>query len=388
MSWVHELRTQVPVTEICTYLDCAYDCGGTTFGAAAAQRYFTDWTNSAAAIERGGPGRKTFFDLADATRQMICTLIGAEDPKGVTFTRNTNEGISHILMGFDDFREGDNILVCDIEHPSVLMPCLNARRLRGIETRVLPAQKGEYLPAEMFMDAADEHTRMMVLSHVQSSNGCKADLEKLGAFCKERGIYLIVDAIQSLGFSVFEAEKWGVSAVSAGGYKGLLAGESSAFLWTSPDLLPHIWPTYTAAGMAMTVDRTVPGLDLVCTDSLSARKLENSSLDAPGIYMLHAGISRILEIGPANIQAHIRSLYEKLWDGLKALGIEPVTPRAEIGSCAAVAFDLPDKTTFFEGMKARGIVLTNSRLLRISLGAFNTEEDVEKALAAAKEILK
>ncbi|MBQ1250311.1 MAG: hypothetical protein IIY00_01765, partial [Clostridia bacterium] len=140
-------------------------------------------------------------------------------------------------------------------------------------------------------------------------------------------------------------------------------------------------------GMAMTVDRTVPGLDLVCTDPHSARKLENSSLDAPGIYMLHAGISRGLEIGPANIQAHIRSLYEKLWDGLKALGIEPVTPRAEIGSCAAVAFDLPDKTAFFEGMKARGIVLTNSRLLRISLGAFNTEEDVEKALIAAKESL-
>ena len=58
-NWVHELRAQVPVTEICTYLDCAYDCGGTTFGAAAAQRYFTDWAKSAAAIERGGPGRKT-----------------------------------------------------------------------------------------------------------------------------------------------------------------------------------------------------------------------------------------------------------------------------------------------------------------------------------------
>ena len=388
MSWVNDLRAQVPVCGICTYLDCAYDCGGTTFAAAAARQYFTDWAKSAAAIERGGPGRKTFFDLADRTREMICTLIGASTPKGVCFTRNTNEGISHILMGFDDFHEVDNILVCDIEHPSVLMPCLNARWLRGVETRVLPAAEGEYLPAELFIDAADAHTRMIVLSHVQSGNGCKADLEKLGAFCKEHGIYLIVDAIQSLGFSVFEAEKWGVSAVSAGGYKGLLAGESSAFLWVAPDLLQHIWPTYTAAGIAMTVDRTDPQLDLVCTDPLSARKLENSSLDAPGIYMLHAGISRVLEIGLANIQAHIRSLYEKLWDGLKALGIDPVTPREESGSCAAVAFTTPDKDAFFEGMKARGIVLTNSRLLRISLGAFNTEEDVKKALATAKDVLK
>ena len=80
MSWVNDLRAQVPVCGICTYLDCAYDCGGTTFGAAAARQYFTDWAKSAAAIERGGPGRKTFFDLADRTREMICTHIGASTP--------------------------------------------------------------------------------------------------------------------------------------------------------------------------------------------------------------------------------------------------------------------------------------------------------------------
>ena len=254
-SWVTDLRAQAPVTAACTYLDCAYDCGGTTLAAAAAQDYFADWARAAAAVERGGPGRETFFRLADETRAQICALIGAADPRGVCFTRNTNEGISHILMGFDDFRPGDNILVCDIEHPSVLMPCLNAQKLRGVEARVLPPVDGEYLPAELFMGACDDHTRMILLSHVQSSNGCKADLAALGDFCRQRGIYLVVDAIQSLGFSVFEAEKWGVSAVSAGGYKGLLAGESSAFLWCAPDLLAHIWPVYTAAGPALTVDR-------------------------------------------------------------------------------------------------------------------------------------
>ena len=229
---------------------------------------------------------------------------------------------------------------------------------------------------------------MMVLSHVQSSNGFKADLAALGAFCRERRIYLIVDAIQSLGFAPFEGEKWGVSAVSAAGYKGLLAGESSGFLWCAPDLLKHIWPVYTAAGAVMSVDRTAQPWQLTCSDPLSARKLENSSLDAPGIYMLSAGIKRVLDLGPENIEAHIRPLYERLYDGLTALGIRPVTPRDAAGSCASAAFDLPDKQGFFDGMMARGVVLTCSRLLRISVAAFTNDDDIEKTLAAARDVLK
>ena len=385
MNWVNELRMQVPVCEKCVYLDCAYDCGGTTFSKEAAMRYFDDWAVSAAAIERGGPGRKTFFDLADSTREMICRLIGADDPREVCFTRNTNEGISHVVMGFD-FAPGDNIVTDDIEHPSVIMPCLNAQKLKGVECRVVKAENGEYLPTELFTAVCDEHTRMIVVSHVQSSNGYKIDLEALGAFCRDNNIHLVVDGIQSLGFSVFEAKKWNISAVSAGGYKGLLAGESSAFLWCRKDLLSHLWPTYTAAGMAMKVNESKS--DLICSDPEWARKLENSSLDAPGIYMLNAGIAKVLEIGIENIESHVRTLYNRLYSGLDGLGIKPVTSRCQMHSCASIAFDLPDKDSFFESMKTQGIVITNSRLLRISIGAFNTEEDIDTCLKAAKAALE
>lgn len=388
MDWVHELRLQTPVCKKCTYLDCAYDCGGTTFAASAAQQYFEDWCKSAALVERGGPGRKSFFDKADKTRTLICNLIGARDPKEVCFTRNTNEGISHILMGFDDFKPGDNIITADIEHPSVLMPCLNAEKLKGVECRIIKAEKGEYLPSELYINACDSHTRMIVLSHVQSSNGYKTDLKAIGDYCRKMGIYLIVDAIQSLGFSVFEAETWGASAVSAGGYKGLLAGESAAFLWCSKALLEHIWPTYTAAGAAMTVDKSKKKWELNCSDASWARKLENSSLDAPGIYVLYSGISTVLKIEPKNIEKHIRTLYETLYDGLVSMGIQPITPRDKASSCASIAFDMPSKEDFFVFMRSNGVAMTCSRLLRMSIGAFNTADDIQNALSNIRSYLK
>ena len=87
------------------------------------------------------------------------------------------------------------------------------------------------------------------------------------------------------------------------------------------------------------------------------------------------------------IEAHIRELYERLWDGLLALGITPVTPREPGGSCAAIAFTLPGAAAFYDAMRARGIIFTSSRLLRLSIAPFTTRDEIDRALAAARAAL-
>lgn len=382
-AWVNELRAQVPVTRECIYLDSAYDCGGTAFGAAAAQRYFDLWHQASSRAERGGPGRATFFRMADETRELICRLVGAGDPNQVCFTKNTNEGINHLLMGFTDFRPGDNVVTNDLEHQSVIMPCLNLEKVRGVECRVVKSVEGQ-LPTQSFIDACDEHTRMIVVGHVQSCNAFKVDLPALGAFCREKGIYLIVDAIQSLGWSVFEAEKWGVSAVAAAGYKALMADVACGFIWVDPELMRHVWPLYLSECPGIKVDRSNPDKWTFTEEHPEwAKKMENGSLDVPGIFMLNAGIKRVLEIGLGEIEAHIRSLYDHLYDGLVALGISPITPKDPRHSCAAIALELPDKAGFTARLLEQGVVISNSRHVRISLAAYNTHEEIDRALEAA-----
>lgn len=388
MDAFENVRRQFPVCQSSTYLDCAYDCGGSLFSRASAEEYYNDWHKAAAKGLKGGPGRQPFFDKAEALREKICTLVGGQSPREVCFTRNTNEGINHILMGFQGFGPGSAVMTSSIEHPSVLMPCINAAHMRGFECIVLEPENGEYPTAQMYMKAWTPRVKMIVLSHVQSSNGYKTDLEALGAFCREKGVWLVVDAIQSLGFGPFDASKWGVSAVSAAGYKGLMACESTGFLWCRRDLLEMTAPTYTAAGFVMGSQRGEKGWEITCRDKKDARKFENSSLDAPGIYSLDAGISCVLGLGVNNISEHIRGLYDVLYNGLLDLGITPVTPLSPCESCASIAFDTPKRPQLQEIFEKRNISCSFSRLIRLSLGAFNNEEDIKAVLSAVKEVLE
>ena len=126
-------------------------------------------------------------------------------------------------------------------------------------------------------------------------------------------------------------------------YKGLMACESTGFLWCRRDLLEMTAPTYTAAGFVMGSQRGEKGWEITCRDKKDARKFENSSLDAPGIYSLDAGISCVLGLGVNNISEHIRGLYDVLYNGLLDLGITPVTPLSPGESCASIAFDTPKR---------------------------------------------
>ncbi len=370
----------------CVYLDQAYDCGSTLFGIKAMEKYFNDWNRAAVNVERGGPGRLSHFIVADETRELVRKLVNAESPDMIAFTRNTNEGLNAILQGFE-FEEGDNIITAEIEHESVVMPALRAGETRGVEVRILPTRKDERILCEELIALADEKTRMILVSHVQSKNGYRIDLEKLGSMCRERGIYLIVDAIQSLGLEPFDMQKWNVSAVNAAGYKGLNSVISIAFTAYDRNLLKKVHPTYVAAGFCTDVEKTDEGWKLVCTNEENARKMENSSLDNPGIYALHDALQIIFERGIEDIHEGIMSLYDRMYSGLKELGYPIITPENRSEHLGIISMRPQDPAKMFEFFRSKNIALSRSSrvYIRVSLGGFNDEDDVDYFLKAAQQ---
>ncbi|EOH86503.1 aminotransferase class V-fold PLP-dependent enzyme [Enterococcus pallens] len=384
MDWQTTYRQQFPVAEQCIYLDNAYDCGGTAIARKAPEKYFDDWEYGAVRNERGGPGRATLFKTLDATRELLNQLVGGLGADQIAFTRNTNEGINAILQGFD-FQPGDNIVTSRQEHPSVLMPCLNAARTRGVEARVIPAREDGQVLIEELTAAADDRTRMILVSHVQSATGYRIDLEKLGRWCHVRGIFLIVDAIQSLGLQPFLAQKWHVAAVAAASYKGLCGVNSTAFTYYHPELLKHIWPVYTAANSFIHIEEADGQYSLSCSEDTKAGKMENSSLDNLGIYVLHDALQEILAIGPDTIWQHIRTLYDQLHAGLVELGYEVVTPAKEAAHCGILSLKTDQLQWMFDYFRSKNVCLSISadQFIRFSLGAFNNQEDIDQLLAIA-----
>lgn len=387
MDWVQNLRRQFPVTERTVFLDIAYEnCGG-LFLREAGERFLEDWSDvSPGVVKAGGAGKGNIIGVVAETRRLIAELLGGVNPKNIALTKNTNEGINIVLQGFP-FAAGDNIVTDDQEHSSVLMPCLNLQRLRGVECRVAVSPDGVSVTPDLLWQSVDERTRMVVVSHVQSRSGYRLDLEELARRCREAGVYLLVDAIQSLGFCPVDAAGWGVDAIATACYKGLLATGGTGFLYCRDELLEQLWPVYAADNACLSIVNQGGAWSMACGDQGDARKLENSTLNFGGIYQLHAGLQRLLAIGIEEIHAHIAGLVDVLYAGLTELGYRIVTPPDRERRCHSLAVRMDDVRAGFEYFLGRGVFVSLSagRYIRISVAPFNTREDIEKALEVARD---
>jgi len=386
LGWVKELRSQFPVTEKTTFLDIAYENCGSLFLLDAWQRFVQDRSDvSPTVVKAGGAGRGNVIDAVAETRQLIAQLLGGVDPKNVAFTKNTNEGINIVLQGFP-FRPGDNVVTSDQDHSSVLMPCLNLQR-RGVECRVAISPDQVSVTPDLLWQHVDAGTRMVVVSHVQSSSGYRTDLRELAHRCRESGVYLVVDAIQSLGFCPCDAANWGVDAVVAACYKGLLGAGGIGFLFCCDQLLEQVWPVYVADNACLSIDKRGERWAVSCSDAKDARKLENSTLNFGGIYALNAGLGRLMGIGMDNVYSHIAGLVALLYEGLTNLGYDIATPARQDQRCHSLAVRMSDVKAGYQHFQSNGVFvsLSGGRFVRLSVAPFNTQEDIEKALTVARD---
>ena len=376
MSWQEKVRSLFPICEQQVYLDEAFGNGGCKASMVAMEQFFEEQFSGRA------EGKKRWNEATEETRQLAAQLLGGVDTKNIAFTKNTVEGINIIAQAFP-WQEGDKVLLNDQEHTSNLMPWL-ALKQRGVICDVIKASNYS-LPVEELESAMDEHTRIVAISHVQSATGYRCDLQRLAEICHQRGIFLVVDAIQSLGLCPCDANEWGVDAIAAGGHKSLLAVPGVGILYVSPALLAKLRPLYAGSSAVCSIDRDQ--WINAYSDETMAQKLELSNLNYPGIYALREGLKLILEVGVENIWALVSGLSAKLNAALREIGYEVVTSAEQEHQAGIVSVSVKDPL----GMKAwfaqRGITISkmDAGYVRFSLGAYTNEIDVDKAIEAARE---
>ena len=270
-------------------------------------------------------------------------------------------------------------MVGDLEHASVLMPCLNVRRL-GAECRVARSPDGCTLPEELLLSAADGTTRIMVVSAVQSCSGYQLDLKRLAGECHTRGIYLIVDGIQALGFRRMDVSDLGIDALTASCYKGLLATEGVGFLYCAQALMEQVAPVFAADSPALGIDRE--SWSITCPDPGDARKLENGTISFMGIYGLDAGLERLMEIGMDRVERHVSDCFEYLYRGLEGLGFVIDTPFLPARRCHSLLVREQRSQELVDYCLERGVLFSRGRdgHVRISVAPFTTRGDMDKLL--------
>ena len=360
------LRDEFPVTKRMLYLDSAHQTPLAGSVRAALNDFYDE------GHETAGP-KPLWLRRVEQTRERVAKLLNAA-PSEIAFTKNTSEGLNIAANGVP-LEDGDNVLLIEGDHPNNAYAWLNLRR-KGVEVHFIRLTT-KVATADTFAPHVNSHTRVISLSHVTFHAGHRHDVGSIGKLCQQHGIYLIVDAMQSVGVLPVDVRKMGISALAAGCHKGLLVPQGLGILYVK-DGLDDLKPAYLAmAGLAN------PPADYIARpDELAPRKdagrFELGNLNLPGLHALNASIELISRIGVANIEQHVLALGDRLIEHMDAQSIRLVGPRTRKNRSHIYVLDLPvaEWSEYFAQNQVR--VSPERDGIRISFAMFNTLEEVDQ----------
>jgi selenocysteine lyase/cysteine desulfurase len=334
-------------------------------------------------MRHGTAHYEEWYRTYDRVRGLAARLVNARDHE-IAFMRNTSAAICAVANGLD-LREGDNVVSCNVEFPANIYPWMRLGEERGLKMKLAPERNGRIDPAEL-LSLVDDRTRVVSISWVQFASGFRLDLARIGRFCRERGVFFMVDAIQGLGALKLDVERDFVDAFAADAHKYLLGPEGAALLYVSDRVINKVKPTVVGWSSMKDFEQFSHGaFDYKLNYRDGALRFECGSLNTVGVYGLRAAIDLFLEVGPEAIEEHILGLSDYLAERLTGKGYEVVGSRnpGETSAIVSCTHEKHSAGDLYRVLRAKNII-TSPRMkrLRIAPHFYNTREEIDSLIDA------
>lgn len=317
-------------------------------------------------------------------------FFGCKEADHVVFTSNATEALNISINGV--LSKGDHVITTDLEHNSVLRPLYRLEEAGMIELSFVRADDKGRIDPEEFQRLIRENTKAIVCTHASNLTGNMIDIKKI----PHEGILLIVDASQTAGCVPIDMEEMGIDILCFTGHKGMMGPQGTGGMCIRPGV--EVRPFKVGGSGIWSYDRHQP--------QEMPTRLEAGTLNTHGIAGLSAAIDYLNKTGVDAIRIKETALARMFYEGVKdmedvtVLGDFESSERAAIVSLnvrdwdsAVIADDLSEKY----GIAARPGAHCAPRMhealgtkeqgaVRFSFSWFNTEEEVQKAIEAVREL--
>lgn len=295
------VRAALPVLGEVTYLNTG------TVGIMAEPVLAAHLTAIADYERRGHAGEQSARDGYERARQALAALVGVV-PDEIALTRNATDGVALVAASLR-LDPDDIVLTSDQEHPAVLLPwALAQRRGRGRLSFFAVSIDPEETFAR-FVQAVRPSTRLVVVSHVSCETGARLPIERICAYCRERGILTLVDCAQSVGQFPVDLKQVGCDFATGNGHKWLCGPKGTGFLYVRADRIGLLDPPLIGEGAARPpFDRRLLGEDPAAApwDFVeNARRFEYGTRNWHDYAGLAAAIAYLGDLGWGAIERHM-----------------------------------------------------------------------------------
>ncbi len=331
--------------------------------------------------------------VVERCREEIADLAGVSSPERVIFTASCTEALNLAIAG--TLRRGDEVIVSHAEHNAVMRPLYRFERQGLIRVKTLQPDERGLLSPQGLREALSPKTALVVLCHASNVTGVVQPIAALGQVCRAARVPLLVDAAQSAGIEDVRLDALCADMVAMPGHKGLFGPQGIGVLVLGKNANPE----------PLIVGGTGSASESLRQPDLLPDRYESGTVNLPGIAGLLAGV-RFVRAHQAEIAEYERALSNRLWlrlaeiPGIQLLGcarvprtgvVSFVSPRMETGLICDRLNDC--------GVAVRGglhcapsihryLGTLESGAVRLSVGPYNTEQEMDDVAALLARLLK
>ncbi len=350
--------------------------------------------NSNIGANPGRSGHRLSIDASRiifSAREIIASLIGADDSHCVIFTRNATEGLNTIVQGL--LKPGDHVITSSMEHNSVMRP-MRAIEAEGVELSVVPCSGTGAVSPDDITAAIRGNTRMIIITHASNTVGTIMPISDIAKISQNRGIVFCVDAAQTAGSLPINVLRDNIDILVFTGHKSLYGPQGTGGFYIRKGLEKEVRPLERGGTGSRSEFEEHP--------DFMPDRFESGTPNAIGIAGLGAGAGYVANIGVDVIRKKEIILTEMFLDGVRSIdgirvyGESDPTRRTSMVSFTVEGMSPSDVTLSlderFNIMTRPGLHCAPSAhrtigtfpqgTVRCSFGMFTTKEEIETAVKA------
>lgn len=327
-------------------------------------------------------------------RGLLAKLFSVSNAQDIAFTHNTTMGLNMAIKGI--LQPGDHVVSTMTEHNSVRRPLEYLRRTIGVEVDYLKVDQFGQIDVLELKRSLKINTKLVICNHSSNLLGSILPVGEIGDIVKSHGAYYLVDAAQSAGSLHIDVAAMNIDLLAFPGHKGLLGPQGTGGLYIAPHL--NIEPLLHGGTGSQSENSEQP--------TVRPDRYEAGTQNAVGIAGLLAGVKKVMTLGTDNIHHQEWVLTQLLMEGLSEIpGIRLLGPVAGAPRSGIVSFvidgqesaeiahrlDREYSIAVRAGMHCTPLAhkaadTLASGAVRVSVGVSSTVNDIDKVLAAMKNM--
>lgn len=337
-------------------------------------------------------------ELHENARERVRQFINARSTSEILFTRGTTESLNLMASSYGEafLKEGDEILISEMEHHSNIVPWQMLCERKGCRIKVIPFNKRGEIEMENYEKLFTERTRLVCVAHVSNTLGTVNPIKEMGRIAHAHGAHILVDGAQSVPHFNVDVQDLDCDFLAFSGHK-VYGPTGIGVLYGRESLLEQM-PPYQGGGemiSRVTFEHT--------TYEKLPYKFEAGTPDYVGSHALAVALDYVDSIGMDKIHAHEQALTRYAMQQMSQIEGIRLYGTSE-GKDAVVAFNVGDIHPLDIGtlLDRLGIAIRTGHhcaqpvmehygvegMCRASFALYSTQAEVDALIAGIERVRK